>query len=250
MAHNDEFYIGYLDKAPPGLAALMRRVVIALALGIPAIVGLVAALQRELPDGVFEFGVTREFEGVLYEKPVPTLRVRYSTPNGDPAVSNLLLVGLGKWGLPEVARGHDGKKVRFKGSLIYKQNMTMVEMNDLESFEVLGSPTPKEARHREGASSLCHPLPVRRDSSGIAGPRWEQIPGFERSSPGGTRRGAGGFRRSEGGPNRERRGNPGDPGRPAGAPGRKDPGPSLAVVRGFRRMGELHCSTTNRPRGL
>ncbi len=148
MAHNDEFYIGYLDKAPPGLAALMRRVVIALVLGIPAIVGLVAAMQRELPDGVFEFGVSREFEGVLYEKPIPTLRVRYETGDGDPAVANLLLVGSGKWGLPETARGHDGKKVRFKGSLVYKQNMTMVEMNELESFEVLGQPTPVETRQR------------------------------------------------------------------------------------------------------
>ncbi len=148
MAHKDEFYIGYLDKAPPGLAALMRRVVIALAVGIPAILGFVAALQRELPDGVFEFGVSREFEGVIYENPIPTLRVRYATPDGDPAVANLLLVGSGKWGLPDVARGHDGKKVRFKGSLVYKQNMTMVEMNDLESFELLGSPTRSETRQR------------------------------------------------------------------------------------------------------
>ncbi len=148
MTHNDEFYIGYLDKAPPGLAALMRRVVIALALGLPALVGLVAAMQRELPDGVFEFGVSREFEGVIYEKPIPTLRIQYATADGDPAVANLLLVGLGKWGLPDAARGYDGKKVRFKGSLVYKQNMTMVEMNNLESFEVLGSPTPAEARQR------------------------------------------------------------------------------------------------------
>ncbi|UCF67477.1 MAG: hypothetical protein JSV80_17190 [Acidobacteriota bacterium] len=126
-----EFYVGYLP-APPGLKRFVRRFVSALAVAVLAGASLVAALQRPLPSGVFEFGVQREFEGVLFEEPIPSLRVR----EGEGATS-YLLVGFGKFGLPPFARGSHGKTVRFSGSLIYREGMTMIEMNDASSFEVL-----------------------------------------------------------------------------------------------------------------
>ena len=103
---------------------------------------LVAAVQRPQEDGAFEFGLSKSFEGVLYEAPVAMLHL--TTPAEGQA--DVLLVGFGKQGLPRFAHGHDGDKVRFRGSLIYRDAMTMIEMNDPDSFEVLGDPNANEER--------------------------------------------------------------------------------------------------------
>ena len=95
---------------------------------------------------MFEFGVAREFEGVLHETPLPFLHVAGSDDKGgQAAATNLLLVGFGKHGLPPFARGHHGERVAFTGSLIYRADMTMVEMNDPESFRVIGPAGPGDA---------------------------------------------------------------------------------------------------------
>ncbi len=139
---NDDFYIGYQDKAAPMQARFVRRVVIGLAALVAVLVVLIAARQRPQPDGRFEFGTSRVFEGVLYELPVPALRV----PANGGVATNFVLVGFGKHGLPDFARGSDGKKVRFNGSLIQKDRLVMIEMNDAGSFQVLGEPAANERR--------------------------------------------------------------------------------------------------------
>lgn len=141
-----EFFVGYAPT-PLGLGKWLRRLTPFLIVAAAAVVGLIAVFQRPLPAGTFEFGVQRRFEGVLYETPLPTLRVTEAAERGT-AVRNLVLVGAGKWGLPDFARGHGGQKVRFEGSLIYRERMTMVELNDPESFEVVGEPEAWERRGR------------------------------------------------------------------------------------------------------
>jgi hypothetical protein len=131
---NDDFYIGYLDESPSRLARHTRRLVLALAVLVVGLTAVFAARQTPAEPGVFEFGVRRTFEGVLHESPLPMLRS--VAANG--AVTNYLLVGEGKHGLPPFARGHDGQRVRFAGSLIQKDKDVMVEMNDAGSFTVLG----------------------------------------------------------------------------------------------------------------
>jgi hypothetical protein len=147
MDGRDDFYVGYFDKAPEALGRRLRAIVIALALAVVAAAGIVASVQRDFPTGVFEFGVNRTFEGVLYETPLPTLRSTHAAGDtGRPAVANFLLSGFGKSGIPAEAQGLDGRKIRFEGSLIYRENMTMVEMNDPSSIEDLGDPSPAEGR--------------------------------------------------------------------------------------------------------
>ncbi len=130
---SDEFYVGYLSKSPPGLAKHTRRMVGALAVAVMVMLALVAARQMPAEPGVFEFGTQRSFEGILLESPLPRLRV--SGPGG--AVTNFLIVGAGKHGLPAFARGHGGRSVRFSGTLIQKGAARMIEMNDPSSFMVL-----------------------------------------------------------------------------------------------------------------
>lgn len=142
---NYEFYVGYHGRCPDATAKLIRRVLAGVALATLAVIGLIASRQNRADIGVFEYGVTRSFEGVLYERPLPMLRL--TGANGLPVTAtNLLLVGFGKHGLPGFALGHDGKKVRFNGTLIYRDKIAMVEMNDAASFQVLGDPLPGEPR--------------------------------------------------------------------------------------------------------
>lgn len=142
---NDDFYIGYLDESPAQLARHTRRVVATLALVIAGLATLLAMRQTPAEPGVFEFGVKRSFEGVLNEGPLPILRP--VSPGGSR--TNYLLVGAGKHGLPAFARGHDGQRVRFNGSLIQKDSAVMVELNDEPSFTVLGPATAGEVQARQ-----------------------------------------------------------------------------------------------------
>lgn len=142
---SDDFYIGYLDRSPAGLSRHTRRLVGVLALLVVALTALLATLQTPAEPGTFEFGVQRTFEGVLHETPLLILRCA----SGTGAVTNYLLVGAGKYGLPEFARGHHGARVSFKGSLIQKGQATMIELNDKRSFTVLSTPTPDIRPARE-----------------------------------------------------------------------------------------------------
>jgi methionine sulfoxide reductase heme-binding subunit len=128
------FYVGYLPVAPT-LKPFLRSLAVFLLLALPSLAALVAWSQKPQIPGAFEFGVQGEFTGILHEKPLPVLETEHS---------RFLLVGFGKQGLPDFAQGRDGERVRFRGSLTYALGRTMVEMNDPESFEVLGAaPTPE-----------------------------------------------------------------------------------------------------------
>jgi len=135
---NDEFYIGYLAKAPEGVGRFARMAAVLLVAIVIAVAAAAGAMQERQPPGTFEFGVARAFEGVLMESPVPSLRLIKSTDGGVPAGAHVLLCGFGKQGLPAFARGHGGRTVAFRGSLIHAGGTAMIEMNDEASFRVLG----------------------------------------------------------------------------------------------------------------
>jgi len=137
---NDEFYIGYAARAPRGLARHLALCAGGLAVLVVAMAALLAAGQKPAESGAFEFGVTQSFEGVLSETPLPLLR----TVSASGAVTNYLLVGAGKHGLPAFVRGHNGMRVRFEGTLIHQGSAVMIELNRAASFEVLGVPEASE----------------------------------------------------------------------------------------------------------
>ena len=109
---NDDFYIGYLPRSPDRLARHVRWIVAGTVFVALALIVGVAARQTPAEPGSFEFGTGRDFEGVLRGSPLPTLR----SISASGAVTNYLLVGEGKHGLPAFAQGHDGERVRFRGS--------------------------------------------------------------------------------------------------------------------------------------
>lgn len=118
------FYVGYLDTMPPALVRVIRPVVAALlfvGLGLGA---AVASSQRPFAASVFEFGVARSFEGEILLLPHPVLLVE--RPGGGR--SAWLLVDQGKHGADAALSALDGHRVRLTGSLIYRDDQTMVEL--------------------------------------------------------------------------------------------------------------------------
>lgn len=111
----------------------MRTVVTSLALVVPVLTAIVAVAQSPYDRGHFEFGVARKFEGTLFENPLPLLRVTTATGYAR----SFPLVGAGKSGMPDFARRHNGSGVRFMGSLIVRDGIAMIEMNNAKSFEIV-----------------------------------------------------------------------------------------------------------------
>lgn len=125
-----EFYVGYLKRAPRAIARFARTAASVLALFVPVATAIMAAAQSPVDRGEYEFGVSRNFTGTLFEQPLPLLRI--SNSGGD--TRSFPLVGSGKSGLPAFARGHNGQEVKFRGSLIVRDGLAMIEVNDEVSF--------------------------------------------------------------------------------------------------------------------
>jgi hypothetical protein len=137
-----EFYIGYLEKSPPGLAKWLR-VIIPLSFLILILSGwLVAWFQPKSERSNFEYGVYKELTGTIITDPVPMLWVRAGME--DRKTDKLFLLGVfGKKGARELVDRYaatvPGKleqyRVTVRGSLIYYAGKTMFELDhDLASF--------------------------------------------------------------------------------------------------------------------
>ena len=123
----NDFYVGYVSKAPAGISRRIRAVVIAL-MAI-AVMGAFtfASVQRTFDPAIFEYGKQRSFEGFIERKPFPTLLVkRPGSP--DSGSSHYLLVAEGKHGADDEVFEFEGKSVRLKGTLIYRGSQTMIEV--------------------------------------------------------------------------------------------------------------------------
>jgi hypothetical protein len=125
----DEFYIGWEARAAPGIGRTVRKavvVVLVLALLVPAVLAL---SQRMIGASVFEWGKHKTFSGILQIQPYPHLLVsRPGKVDGLSAFSTYYLVAPWKFGLDREAIALlDGKPVTLKGTLMYRDNQTMIE---------------------------------------------------------------------------------------------------------------------------
>lgn len=115
----EEFYVGYLPHAPAGVSRWLRRTVTGLLLLAAALGALLVLAQMPFAAASFEYGVTREFSGVLYEHPFPHV----VTTDGH----SYLLAGAGKRGSKETS-GHDRRQVHLRGSRVLRAGMTLIEV--------------------------------------------------------------------------------------------------------------------------
>ncbi len=124
----DEFYTGYLPTAPDGIARHVRRWVRLLFVLTIAIALALIFAQQGFSAAVYEFLVFRDFEGVVSEEPYPTLAITRPGQAGVDATSRFYLVGPGKLGAAAEVDGLDGQQVMLRGSLLYRDDQTMVEV--------------------------------------------------------------------------------------------------------------------------
>ena len=141
-----DFYVGYLPKSPAAIARHTRLVVVVLLLLAGAAATLFALTQHTLAPVGFEFGIERTIEGIVETTPYPALRVvRPGAVHDQSAYSYYPLVAPGKHGADLLVAGLQGKVVRLRGTLIYRENQTMVEV-------VPGSITNVSADNRQASS--------------------------------------------------------------------------------------------------
>ncbi|MFT7463406.1 MAG: hypothetical protein ACI9EF_001750 [Pseudohongiellaceae bacterium] len=127
----DEFYVGYLDEAPSHLARVTRSRV-TLVCGFALLIALALVVtQQPFGKGMFEFGQTVTLKGQLVEQPAPALIVQRPGLTGDrPAASRYLLSSFGKFGAKSQVSGLDGRAAAVTGTLIYRDDRTMIELAD------------------------------------------------------------------------------------------------------------------------
>jgi hypothetical protein len=140
---NDEFYIGWEDKAAPNIAKTVRQAVIGLAILAWFIPAVLALCQHMIGASVFEWGTVKKFSGILKIEPYPHLLVpRPGLPGAQPNFSTYYLVAPFKFGLDrEKLSRFEGKRVSLQGTLIYRGNQTMVEALP-DSIRVAESQSP------------------------------------------------------------------------------------------------------------
>jgi hypothetical protein len=141
----NDFYVGYLPKAPIALARFVRRVVVLLGFLVVAVALVLVAGQMPFASSTFEYGKMRKFEGIVDARPYPTLSVaRPGKVGSGDKHSRYLLVAPGKHSADNLVAGFDGKEVRLQGQLIYRESVTMIEIEP-GSIAPLNSPSAQQA---------------------------------------------------------------------------------------------------------
>jgi hypothetical protein len=172
MPNDSDFYIGYHPVAPRNTARLGRRLILALVGGAAVLGALIASRQPKADPSVFEYGIERSFEGQIVEHPYPALLVpRPGITDRGVAYSRYLLMAQGKHGAQEIVKGLGGGGAELKGSLIYRDGETMVEVAHAASNGAASAP-PIRAEvlgrftlHGEIVDSKCY-LGVMRPGNG------------------------------------------------------------------------------------
>jgi hypothetical protein len=152
MARNtqpaDEFYVGYAARVPEGIARLVSRAVAALA-ALAVAVGLTLVFaQQPFARATFEYEQFRNFSGIVESRPYPALLV--SQPNAPAEAegySRYLLVAPGKHGADSAVGNFSGKPVSLRGSLIYRDGQSMIEL-------LPGSVTAQSSRSAPAAREI------------------------------------------------------------------------------------------------
>ena len=125
---NEDFYIGYVPQAPPGLAQRTKRTAIVLIALATLLAAVLVLAQNPFAASVFEYGNNRSFQGVITVHPYPSLLVvRPAADQGSP-YSRYLLVAPGKHGAEDLVAQFDGMRVKLEGQLIYRDTNTMIEV--------------------------------------------------------------------------------------------------------------------------
>lgn len=138
MSDRDEFYVGYVDQAPPGIARWLRRFVALVFIAAAFLCGVLVASMRPFDPGGAEFAPEHAFNGVISLVPVPSLVVeRPGAPGALPGFSRYVLVGPGKDGADHLVAAFDGQAVRLQAVPVYRDGQTLLKLRGDDAVQPL-----------------------------------------------------------------------------------------------------------------
>jgi hypothetical protein len=165
----NEFYVGYLPKAPVWIARRIQVVVVLLFIFVAIAAIVFARVQRTFAPSVFEYGKVGTFEGTIETNPYPILIVAEPGSAG-PRASQYLLVAGGKHGADSQVGAFNGKHVQLRGTKIYRDNHTMIEVMT-GSISVMGeSKQPRPASKELGNFELTGEIVDSKCYLGVMNP--------------------------------------------------------------------------------
>jgi len=131
--NQQEFYIGWMSKAPPGFAKHVKKVLLILFPAALIVAYLLSTSQKKFSTANFDFGKLTEVKGIYYNNPVPMLKV-FDKNNLSITIP---LVGYGKHGAEtaimelekEKGVSLNGKEVTLKGTLIYGDGKILLQVD-------------------------------------------------------------------------------------------------------------------------
>jgi hypothetical protein len=167
----NDFYVGYLPKAPTALARFVRKVI--MVLGLLAVTAALVLVVGQMPfaSSAFEYGKLSSFEGVVVTRPFPTLLVaRPGQVGRQDNFSRYLLVAPGKHGADNLVAGFDGKQVRLQGQLIYREDGTMLEITPSSIAVIDAAPAIQETTRDLGTVTLTGEIVDSKCYLGVMNP--------------------------------------------------------------------------------
>lgn len=139
MKKRNEFYIGYQDKMPPNTKSFLKGAILFTGLLLVIVAIVLAFIQQPFRNHVFELGNVKEISGTYFSKPVPIL-IAHPGVLPEDLSPEVLLVGYGKFGaegiikkIEEKNSSLDGKSITLRGTLIYGDGKTVMELTKKEN---------------------------------------------------------------------------------------------------------------------
>jgi hypothetical protein len=138
MKQNNDFYIGWMDKAPASYSRHIKKVIILLACLVLIAALILSLQQRKFSTASFEFGQLTEITGTYQQAPVPAVKVKTDQDVfGNSTYLTIPLVGYGKFGaegiISSLEKEHNtplnGKEVVLKGTLLYSDGKTLLQVD-------------------------------------------------------------------------------------------------------------------------
>ena len=167
----NDFYVGYLPKAPTALARFVRKVIIVL--GLLAVTAALVLVVGQMPfaRSAFEYGKLTSLEGIVVTWPFPTLLVaRPGQVGQQDKYSRYLLVAPGKHGADDLMASFDGKQVRLQGQLNYREGGTMLEIAPSSIAVIDTAPTIQEMTRDLGTVTLAGEIVDSKCYLGVMNP--------------------------------------------------------------------------------
>jgi hypothetical protein len=149
-----EFYIGWQSKAPDSFAKHIRKVILCLIVLVIGAGFLLATQQKKFSTASFEFGQLTEVKGIYQQFPVPSVKVMTKQDAlGNSSYITIPLVGYGKFGAEgtiaalekEKNISLDKKEVTLKGSLLFSDGKTLLQIDKNDNPLVNVSTAPQSA---------------------------------------------------------------------------------------------------------